>query len=84
VSIPSTFDEKTAKSFIGEKVPGTVQKKACEPYSFTAKDTGEILNLDYQWVYVPEGETLESAIYEGEPQVALLEQSPRAMVTASF
>jgi hypothetical protein len=82
VSIPSTFDEKTAKSFIGEKVPGTVQKKACEPYSFIVKDTGEILNMEYRWVYVPEGETLESAIYEGEPQVTLAERSPQRLIAA--
>ena len=38
VSIPSTFDENTAKAMIGEKVPGTVQRKQCEPYEIHFKD----------------------------------------------
>jgi hypothetical protein len=68
-SIPSTFDENTAKAMIGEKVPGSVQRKQCKPYEFTSKSTGEILTLDYRWVYVPEGATPEEAIFEGEPEV---------------
>ena len=73
-SIPSTFDEATAKAMIGEKVPGSVVKKQCKPYEFTSKTTGEILKLDYRWVYVPEGSTPEEAIFEGEPEV--VEQKP--------
>ena len=72
-SIPSTFDESTAKQMIGEKIAGSVQRRQCEPYSFTVKDTGEVLDLNYRWVYVPEGATIEEAVYEGEPEVALHE-----------
>ena len=79
-SIPSTFDENTAKFFIGEKVPGSVVKKQCKPYEFTSKTTGEILTLDYRWVYVPEGSTPEEAIFEGEPEV--VEQKPLMPVFA--
>ena len=68
-SIPSTFDEATAKQMIGERVPGSVVKKPCDPYEFVSKTTGEIVQLDYRWVYVPEGSSLEEAIYEGEPVV---------------
>ena len=75
-SIPSTFDEATAKEMVGEKVPGSVQKKSCEPYEFVAKDTGELVQLDYRWVYLPEGATLEEAIFEGEPQVEQVEKQP--------
>jgi len=42
-SIPSTFDEATAKQMIGERVPGSVVKKQCEPYDFVSKTTGEIV-----------------------------------------
>ena len=79
-SIPSTFDENTAKAMIGEKVPGSVQRKQCKPYEFTSKTTGEILTLDYRWVYVPEGATPEEAIFEGEPEV--VEQKPLKPVFA--
>ena len=73
-SVPSTFDENTAKSFIGEKIPGSVQRKECEPYEFIVKDTGEVLELSHRWVYVPEGETVESGIFEGEPEVTLADK----------
>jgi len=57
-SIPATFDEATAKTMIGERITGSVQKKACEPYSFVVKETGEVMQLDYRWVYLPEGATI--------------------------
>ena len=76
-SIPSTFDEATAKAMVGEKVPGTVQKKPCESYNFTNKETGEIMTLDYRWVYLPEGATLEEAIFEGAPQVEMVNAKPK-------
>jgi hypothetical protein len=78
-SIPSTFDEATAKMMIGEKVPGSVQKKACEPYEWTNKETGEIITMDYRWVYVPENQTLADAIFEGEPQVELVNPKPKSI-----
>ena len=78
-SIPSTFDEATAKAMVGEKVPGTVQKKQCEPYEFTNKETGEVMQLDYRWAYVPEGATLEEALFEGEPQVELVNPKPKSI-----
>jgi hypothetical protein len=79
-SIPSTFDENTAKSMIGERVPGSVQKKQCETYEWTNKTTGEIISLDYRWAYVPEGATIEDAIFEGKPEVALVERSPQRLI----
>lgn len=75
-SIPSTFDAEIARSMIGTKITGSVQKKACEPYSFVVKDTGEVVELDYRWVYLPEGATMEEAIFEGEPEVALVGAKP--------
>jgi hypothetical protein len=68
-SITSTFDEATCKASIGEKLPGSIQKKPCEPYEFTVKETGEIIALDFRWVYLPEGATLEEVVWEGETAV---------------
>ena len=79
-SIPSTFDEATAKSMIGERVPGSVQKKSCEPYEWINKTTGEIIRLDYRWAYVPEGASIEEAVFEGEPEVTLVKgKSPLSL-----
>ncbi|MDD2381397.1 MAG: hypothetical protein WCY58_13215 [Mariniphaga sp.] len=73
-SIPSTFDEETAKGFIGERMPGSVQRKSCEAYQWTNKDTGEVIELSHRWVYVPEGATLEEAVFEGDPEVTLADK----------
>lgn len=57
---------------IGEKISGSVQKKSCEAYDFINKETGEILHLDYRWAYVPEGATIEEAVFEGEADVTMV------------
>jgi hypothetical protein len=68
-SITSTFNEETAKSMIGQEIPGTIQKVNCEPYEYTIKDTGEIITLEHRWQYFPEGETapVEKKVVEKEP-----------------
>lgn len=69
-SIPSTFDEPTCKAMIGEKIPGSIQKQSCEAYQVTFKETGEVVELTHRWVYLPEGATLEEAVFEGQPETA--------------
>jgi len=71
-SITSTFDEATCRASIGEKFPGSIQKQTCDPYSFVVKETGEILELAHRWVYVPEGASIEEAIWEETPAEASL------------
>lgn len=53
-SIPSTFDEATCKALIGTDMPGQVIKQRCEPYEYTIKETGEIIELSHRYVYAPE------------------------------
>lgn len=69
-SITSTFTEEVAKSMIGQEIPGTIQKVACEPYEYTIKDTGEIITLEHRWEYFPEEETapVQTQVTEKEPQ----------------
>lgn len=83
-NVPSTFDEETAKGFIGEKIPGSIQRKDCEPYEFTVKDTGEVLELSHRWVYVPEGETVKNGVFEGDPEVTLAEKKPSMKLQTAF
>lgn len=68
-SISSTFDEDTAKLMVGERIQGSIQKQTCDSYSYVVKESGEILNLDFRWVYLPENATMEEAIFEGEPML---------------
>ncbi len=70
-SITCTFDEATCQASIGEKFPGSIQKQSCAPYSFVVKETGEIMELNYRWAYLPEGATLEEAVFEGVPEGSL-------------
>lgn len=61
-SITSTFDEQTAKSLIGQQIPGAVKKTICEPYEFTVKETGEVVTLSHRWEYSKEPESMEERI----------------------
>ena len=51
-SMSCTFDELTCQSLIGTELPGSVKKVACEDYSYTIKDTGEIITLSHRFEYV--------------------------------
>jgi hypothetical protein len=66
--IPSTFDENTCKNLIGEQMPGSIQKVKCEPYEYAIPDTGELIELDFHWTFVKEGDTIEEVIYDGDIQ----------------
>ena len=67
-SIPSTFNEETAKNLIGQELDGTVEKVECEPYEFTNEETGEVMELSHRWVFVKEGETVGEAVQKEQHQ----------------
>ena len=56
-SIPSTFDEETAKRLIGTQFPGSIKRVECDSYNFTA-DGGEIILLNHTYVYSPQEENV--------------------------
>ena len=70
-SIPSTFDEQTCKTMIGEKIPGSIQRQSCETYKMVDKESGNIVELNHRWGYLPEGASMEEVIFEGDPQEVL-------------
>jgi len=53
--IPSTFDVPTAIDLVGSTLPGEIRKVHCEPYDYTVKETGEVIQLTYTFEYLPEG-----------------------------
>ncbi len=61
-SITSTFNEETAKSLIGQELEGSVQQVECEPYEYTNEETGEVMELNHRWVFVKDGETVETTV----------------------
>lgn len=52
--IPTTFDKDTAESLIGTQIPGTVKRVESEPYDYTVKETGEVIQLAHSYEYSPE------------------------------
>jgi hypothetical protein len=63
-SITSTFDLETAKSLIGQQIPGTIVRVECQAYDYTVKETGEVKTLVHTYAYVPH----EGATPQYEPQ----------------
>ena len=52
-SIPSTFDDRIAKTLIGTSIEGNIERFECTPYDYTNPETGEVMTLGYSWGYVP-------------------------------
>lgn len=50
-TISSTFDENTCQALIGTELSGKIEKVQTEPYEFTIKETGEVVELDYRYEY---------------------------------
>ena len=75
-SITSTFDDAMCQSLIGTQIPGSVQRVLCEPYEFTVKETGEVIELTHRWQYAKEGETIEEKVID-DSQVVIPERADR-------
>ncbi len=67
-SITCTFNEEICKSLVGTKLPGTVQKIACEPYEYALPSTGEIVMLTHKYLFNPSPNTatIEEVIFSPE------------------
>ncbi len=52
-SIPATFDEETASSLVGSKMPGEIVRIESDPYEYTIKATGEVVVLQHSYGYQP-------------------------------
>lgn len=63
-SISSTFDEETCKSLLGTEISGEIAKIECEPYDYTIKETGEIIQLSHRYQYVPDAPSAREDISE--------------------
>ncbi|CAM4173128.1 hypothetical protein FLAN108750_13890 [Flavobacterium antarcticum] len=69
--LSSTFDEMTCSALIGTKIPGSIMKDRCEPFTYVVKETGEQITLHHRWVYVTEEEvkSQEDKDFEANAQV---------------
>lgn len=63
-TITCTEDYETAQQFIGQQLPGKIEKVECAPYQYIVPESGEVLDLTHQWQYVPEKPVVEMRITE--------------------
>ncbi|WP_373060180.1 hypothetical protein [Zunongwangia sp. H14] len=68
-TIPSTFDEITCKALIGTEIPGRIQKVDVDPYEYTIQETGEVIELDYRYEFVPDSEEEEHKVEKSKSTV---------------
>lgn len=52
-NVPSTFDEAICQGLIGTQMDGSIKKQDCEPYEYTVKETGEVIELSHRYVFLP-------------------------------
>ena len=62
--VATTFDEQTAESLIGAEFEGTIKKVQTEPYEYTIKETGEIIEMNHRWEYVDPALEMEEQVVE--------------------
>jgi hypothetical protein len=58
VNVPATFDEDTCKSLIGSQFEGIIKKVKAEPYGYTIKETGEMVQRTFRYEYVTDTEEI--------------------------
>lgn len=62
-NVPCTLEYLVAKQMIGQKLPGSIVKRPCDPYAFTTQ-TGEEIELDFTYEYTEESNSVEEAIFQ--------------------
>lgn len=67
-SIPLTFNKDVAKTFIGKQLEGSVDKVEYEPYEIVYEESGKVVTLDFRWIFLKPGDTVEEADQEKQHQ----------------
>jgi hypothetical protein len=61
-SIPCTFDETIAKSLIGHKLPGGIERVEVKQYEFLVPSTGKKIKLTHSFQYSKEPTTIMEVV----------------------
>jgi hypothetical protein len=80
-SMSCTFDELTCQSLIGTELPGAVKKLQCEEYSYTIRETGEVITLSHRYEYT---DTEEPVVTKDVGKTTLEEFMSKAPVGNMF
>ncbi len=76
-----TFDELTCQSLLGTELPGAVKKVQCEEYSYTIRETGEVITLSHRFEYT---DTEEPVVTKDVGKTTLEEFMSKAPVGNMF
>jgi hypothetical protein len=80
-SMSCTFDELTCQSLLGTELPGAVKKVQCEEYSYTIRETGEVITLSHRFEYT---DTEEPVVTKDVGKTTLEEFMSKAPVGNMF
>lgn len=61
-SIPCTFDEIMARSLIGQKLPGEIERIEVDEYEFIVPGTKKKLKLNHSYRYSAEPATIDEVV----------------------
>jgi hypothetical protein len=61
-SIPCTFSEQLAQTFVGQSLPGSIEKLQVEPYEFKIPGSNKKLTLSHTFQYSPDLVTVEEVV----------------------
>ena len=61
-SIPCTFSEQLGQKLIGKELPGTIERKECDPYEFLIPGTKKPITLKHTFQYSPTPATVEEVV----------------------
>ena len=61
-SIPCTFDEKVAQHLLGQSLPGSIERKECNPYEYLIPGTKKPITLHHTFQYSPTPATVEEVV----------------------
>jgi hypothetical protein len=53
-----TFNQATCKTLIGTQLPGQIRKVEVEPYDYTDRTTGEIVELTHRFEYLSDEDAI--------------------------
>ena len=72
--VSSTLDLETAKSFIGQTLPGKIVRVVCQPYEYALPESGQLVMLGYRYEYQPEEAPVEILLEHAVSQYESIEE----------
>ena len=59
-----TFNDATCEALVTKELSGTIEKVECEAYEYTIPSSGEVIVLNYNYVFNPAASNVEEHVFE--------------------